>query len=182
VITIDDILFVHGGISPKLIQHRLSVDKINHLFCSSIIGREIKEEEALANTDSGLPGNSSLSNEKSDNHQIMSAAEPAMATTDPASNFNSELLFLVQDDGPVWYRGYFTNPSISDDEVSEILEYYDKKYVVVGHTTSKDIKARYGNRVFGVDAGIERGREGIILLYKEGEFYECFSDGSRLKY
>jgi len=43
VMTIDDILFVHGGISTALTQRRLSVKQINRIFTKKVIGKNLGE-------------------------------------------------------------------------------------------------------------------------------------------
>ena len=50
MITINDIIFVHGGISPELVHRNLSIKQINQVFADSIVGRDIwsgKENEVL---------------------------------------------------------------------------------------------------------------------------------------
>ena len=50
VITIDNIIFVHGGISREMIQRNLHFKQINRLFTNNIIGKnqwEVYEEELL---------------------------------------------------------------------------------------------------------------------------------------
>jgi hypothetical protein len=50
VITIDNIIFVHGGISREMIQRNLHFKQINRLFTNNIIGKnqwDVHEEELL---------------------------------------------------------------------------------------------------------------------------------------
>ena len=50
VITIDDIIFVHGGISTEMIHRNLHFKQINRLFTNNIIGKnkwEVHEEELM---------------------------------------------------------------------------------------------------------------------------------------
>jgi len=41
MITINDIIFVHGGISPEMVYRNLNIRQINQIFADSIIGRDI---------------------------------------------------------------------------------------------------------------------------------------------
>ena len=41
IITIDDIMFVHGGISDEMVQRKMDVRKINWIFTEKIIGKKL---------------------------------------------------------------------------------------------------------------------------------------------
>ena len=43
VITIDDIIFVHGGISTEMIDRHLNLKQINKIFIKNVIGRDLGE-------------------------------------------------------------------------------------------------------------------------------------------
>ena len=140
MITINDIIFVHGGISPELVHRNLSIKQINQVFADSIVGRDIwsgKENEALD--------------------------------------------FLAGDNGPVWYRGYFTDSTFSESSLDSILTFYEKAHIVVGHSTHKDIKSVFNNKILGIDAGIMYNQPGSMLIYKEGCFYKGSITGKRDK-
>lgn len=141
VITINNIIFVHGGISRDVVNRNLTFSYINQMFSNNII--DIDPELVCA---------------------------------------NEELLFLSDTKGPVWYRGYFTESDFRESRLDTILNFYDKKHIVVGHTTSKDIKASFHNKIFGIDAGIGNDQPGEILLWKDGSFYKCYATGVRFKY
>jgi len=51
LITINDIIFVHGGVSPELIHKKLSADEINHLFYQMQVLREVESENDMKNLD-----------------------------------------------------------------------------------------------------------------------------------
>jgi hypothetical protein len=140
VISINDILFVHGGISIDLVDRNLSVVKINQIFSDYIVGKVIAENSE-----------------------------------------NEEPMFLVKDDGPVWYRGYFTDAGFNENRLDDILHFYNKKHIVVGHTTSQEINQRFNNKILGVDAGIGDHKSGEMLIYKNGSFYKGDTTGKRIK-
>ena len=140
MITINDIIFVHGGISPELVRRNLNIKQINQIFSDSIIGKD-----------------------------IWAAAE------------NEKLDFLAGNDGPSWYRGYFTDPDFSESSLDSILVFYDKAHIVVGHTTHKELQALFNNKILGIDAGIMYGQPGVMLIYKEGSFYKGTISGKREK-
>ena len=140
MITINDIIFVHGGISPELVHRNLSIRQINQIFTDSIVGKD-----------------------------IWSAGE------------NEELDFLSGNNGPLWYRGYFTDSTFSESSLDSILVFYEKAHIVVGHSTHKEIKSLYNNKVLGIDAGIGYDQPGAMLMYKEGCFYKGSVTGKRDK-
>jgi hypothetical protein len=58
IITLNDIIFVHGGISIELVHKKLTISQINQMFSDDIIGKEIIEndrnqEQMLLNDDCG---------------------------------------------------------------------------------------------------------------------------------
>ncbi len=140
MVTINDIIFVHGGISPELVHRNLDIRQINQIFSDSIVGKD-----------------------------IWSAEE------------NEELDFLAGDKGPLWYRGYFTDSTFTESNLDSILVYYDKTHIVVGHSTHKEIKSLFNNKILGIDAGIMYDQPGVMLIYKEGCFYKGSVTGRREK-
>jgi len=140
MITLNDIIFVHGGISPQLVHRNLSIKQINQVFADSIVGRDIWSGEE-----------------------------------------NEALDFLAGDNGPVWYRGYFTDSTFSESSLDSILTFYEKAHIVVGHSTHKEIKILFNNKILGIDAGIMYNQPGTMLIYKEGYFYKGSLTGKRDK-
>jgi hypothetical protein len=90
-------------------------------------------------------------------------------------------LFLAQNYGPVWYRGYFTDINFRETALDSILKFYNKKHIVVGHTPSNDINPLFGNKIIGIDAGIGNRNPGEMLIYKNGTFYKGYQSGKRIK-
>ncbi|MBP1666313.1 MAG: metallophosphoesterase, partial [Bacteroidetes bacterium] len=140
IVTINDIIFVHGGISSDLVHRNLNIKQINQEFSDSIVGRD-----------------------------IWSTGE------------NEELIFLAGDNGPLWYRGYFTDSTFTESKLDSILLFYDKAHIVVGHSTHKNIKSLFNNKILGIDAGIMYSQPGAMLIYREGCFYKGSLSGKRDK-
>ncbi|MBE0680003.1 MAG: metallophosphoesterase [Bacteroidales bacterium] len=138
MITINNILFVHAGVSPELVQKGLKIKQVNQFFSERIIGKDI----------------------------------------DPYIE-DEELNLLSGNDGPVWYRGYFSDSTLSISSLDSILGFYGTEHIVVGHTTHRNIMILFGNRVFGVDAGIMYGQPGNMLINKNGRFYKGSISGVR---
>jgi len=140
MITINNIIFVHAGLSIEMIQKDLKIKQINRIFSNKIIGKEMAR-----------------------------ICE------------NENLLFLYNEKGPLWYRGYFTDTNFNESKLDSILNYYGKKHIIVGHTPFNDIKSLYNNKIFGVDAGLMNGLSGEMLIYKNGVFYKGLITGERIK-
>jgi len=138
MVTINNILFVHAGISPELVRRDLDIRQVNQLFADSIVGKD-----------------------------IWSAEE------------DEELTFLAGEKGPLWYRGYFTDSILSENNLDSILLFYEKERIVVGHSTHKEIQSLFNGKVLGIDAGIGYDQPGEMLIYKEGCFYKGSLSGRR---
>ncbi len=140
MIKIDNILFVHAGISSEMAQRNLKISMVNELFTDSIVGKTIQS---------------------TDEKQVLN--------------------FLNDNDGPLWYRGYFTDKRFRESQIDSILHFYNTEHIVVGHTFNKDIKSIYNNKIIGIDAGIMYELPGEMLMYKNGTFYKGFVTGERIK-
>ena len=140
VISINDILFVHGGISRESVRRNLTTTRTNQIFADKIIGNEMIKESK-----------------------------------------NEEELFLIQDYGPIWYRGYFEDIQFNENKLDSILHFYDKKHIVVGHTSSGGIISRFNNKLFGIDAGLGNDMPGEVLKILNGIFYKGNTSGKIIK-
>ncbi|MBI5010385.1 MAG: metallophosphoesterase [Bacteroidia bacterium] len=180
VITINDIIFIHGGISPELVQKRYSLMKLNMVFSEKIVGKVLRDKDLNKVPPMSDDRNLRIENSTTTNFGKVSSGKIYGNSLDD-NNEIKELLFLVGDNGPIWYRGYFTDATFTENDLNSILDYYDKKHVVVGHTTSYDIDSRFNYKVIGVDAGLWSDQAGAMLIYKNGSFYKGYSTGARIK-
>ena len=140
IITINDILFVHAGISIDMVRLKLTAKKTNKLLSGKIFGKDL-----------------------------------------PPDNKNKQLDLLAGDYGPLWYRGYFDDSTFNESRTDSILAFYDSKHIVVGHTTFKNIKVLYNNKIIGIDAGLGYNQPGEVFIYKSGNFYSGSVTGERIK-
>jgi hypothetical protein len=139
--TINDILFIHGGISMDMVIQNLKIKQINQLVYENIFG----------------------------------------GSAQPVNNID-QLGLLGGDQGPFWYRGYFSDTTFCESRVDSILNFFSKQHIVVGHTTFSHIQTLYNNKIFGVDAGISYQQPGEALLYKNGIFYKVTDYGDRIRF
>jgi hypothetical protein len=130
IIQINDVLFVHAGISPEFIEKGFTAEQANRIFLNDIIGK-----------------------------------------TKAETKHDTVLSFLRGSEGPIWYRGYFRDDELDRDKVDLILKHFNKKHIVVGHTSQVSIVSLFRNRIFGVDSSIKNGKYGEVLIYDKGDFF-----------
>ncbi|MCK4903056.1 MAG: metallophosphoesterase [Candidatus Marinimicrobia bacterium] len=95
---------------------------------------------------------------------------------------DNNLSDLFRSKGPIWYRGFFepdTLPEVSEDDLTDILEHFKVKKIIVGHTTQDSVHISYGQRIINVDSGIKYGIHGEGLLIFKDQFYGVDSNGSQ---
>ena len=87
---------------------------------------------------------------------------------------NPTLALLFRNNGPVWYRGFFTPdslPDVSDIELTSILNHFNVERIIVGHTTRDSIYSSHNQQIICVDGGIKFGVRGEGLLIKNSMYY-----------
>ena len=141
ILLINDIMFVHAGISIEMVRRKLDVEHINRIYSKMLLKKEAESSEAL-----------------------------------------DDLSFILNVDGPFWYRGFFTDQSFCETKTDSIFNFYDLNHIVVGHTTGKEIKTLFDNKVFGIDAGLGSNLPGAMLIYKDGSYYQGLPSGARVKF
>jgi hypothetical protein len=186
VAKIGDEIFLHGGIHPNLAH--LKLDTIN-----SHIRDEIKAfdsaKQGLVDQKVILPFFTL---------QEITAAVQAELTAERKSLVPSDqqkqarlVGFLgygewlsVRVDGPLWFRGY---DQWSEEEgaaqIGKVLESYNAKRIVVGHTVQKGgrMRNRFGNRVFLIDTGMlssyyPGGRPSALEIQDDAKFTAEYTD------
>ncbi len=137
-ISINDIAFVHAGISEEVVELNFSFKRINKLFRDKIFDQK-----------------------------------------KPSIEVSPSLFLLDEGDGPLWYRGYFMDPDFTEENAQRILDKLGYKHIVVGHTSMKNIKSYFNNKIICVDSSIKEGNKGEVLIYEKGQFSRGMLDGSR---
>ena len=111
ILTVGDNLFVHAGLSPKIIEKRYKIGEINELGWRF----------------TGYP-------------------------TKERNNIHPRNEVLFGSDGPLWYRGLVTDSKpISSEDLNKVLDYYNTKRIIVGHSEVDEIDWRYDGRVIAVN-------------------------------
>lgn len=137
IVKVNDMLFVHAGISPEFITKGFTQPQVNKLFSEKIIGKSKK-----------------------------SILE------------DSSLTFLNGKNGPIWYRGYFKEPFLSEYIINKVLKNLNVKHIIVGHTSMPIIVSPYNGRIIGIDSSIKYGENGEILIFSKGKYNRGTEQGS----
>jgi len=136
ILTLDQYLFVHGGISPGLAEKYPDLDKLNQLITGFYHDKPVDEDE---------------------------------------------ITYIFRNNGPFWYRGYFYDEEKweqSDPEIIKgILQKYDLEKIIVGHTTTAQIKMLQNQQIIAIDAGLKYQESGQALLFQNNKFFVLASSG-----
>lgn len=136
IIKINDVLYMHGGISSEWISRGLTIDKANTLYRANVDAtkKDLKADDLLN--------------------------------------------FLFFGNGPTWYRGYFSK-GFTEAELDTILQYFNVKHIVVGHTSQDRVLGLFHNKVIAVDSSIKVGKSGELLLQENNQLIRGLYDGTR---
>ncbi len=99
--------------------------------------------------------------------QVNEEMSRALFMTKQVRNELSELTkFLYGSSGPVWYRGMVLNDEkynpLHIDILDKILEKYQVKRIIVGHTIFPDVISLYGEKVIGVNVNNKENFENVL--------------------
>ncbi len=88
---------------------------------------------------------------------------------------------LYEENGPLWYRGYFKPKSEGEGKfpIKKILRKLDQDRIIVGHTSFDSIRSFYDGRILGIDCSIKVGKTGQVLLYQDNRFFVGDIDGTK---
>ena len=186
VAKIGGVIFLHGGIHPNLAH--LKLDTINSHIRDEIKAFDSAKQDLL-DQKVILPFFTL---------QEISAVVQAELTAERKSLVPSDqqkqarlVGFLgygdwlsVRVDGPLWFRGY---DQWSEEEgaaqIGKVLESYNAKRIVVGHTVQKGgrMRPRFGNRVFLIDTGMlssyyPGGRPSALEIQGDAKFTAEYTD------
>lgn len=76
------------------------------------------------------------------------------------------------------YRYFETE--FDEKELDQILGYFAVKYIIVGHTSQKQVLSMYENKVIAIDSSIKLGESGELLIVKSNKFIRGLYDGSQV--
>ena len=135
VIKINDYIFIHAGISPKLKNYKLSLAGINQRVRNYLEGDE-------------------------------------------------DLFYFVNDVwSPIWYRGYLMNwqgmGSIREDQVKDILSFYQAKSIVFAHTNVETVERLFDGKLYAIDIPFAKDNPSQALLIEHDKPYTVSFQGEK---
>lgn len=153
VAQINGVVFVHGGISPAVLEKTLQ--EINQQVQEEVT-RFDRFRNFLMERDLMIPTASIGQMGGIIQELTMTSLEPDYPADLP-SFFDIRDWMLMSSDGPLWFRGFANwTPEQGAAEVPGILEKLGAEHIVVGHSTRKSgrIENPFDNRVFLIDTGM----------------------------
>jgi hypothetical protein len=94
----------------------------------------------------------------------------------------------MREDGPLWFRGY--DQWIEEEgssQVGKILDAYNVKHIVVGHTVQRTarIRSRFAGRIFLIDTGMlstywRGGRASALEIRDARKFVAVYLDSEEV--
>ncbi|WP_430817753.1 metallophosphoesterase [Carboxylicivirga sp. RSCT41] len=116
--------------------------------------------------------------------QTISGINKAFATGIIDNNKDSiradkELALLARSSGPIWYRGYFRDTTLTNTSIDSILNHFDVDHIVVGHTSMERVEVLFDHRILAADTSIKKGENGELLIIENNSFYRAGLDGEK---
>jgi hypothetical protein len=188
VAQIGDVLFVHGGLSPRLsfrsireINERVRTEMAHFdsiwrsLTEQGIIWRYMNLQEARREVQEELAASGSP--EEGRDQRTLEEMQEFL---------NLQGWMIVSSDGPLWYRGYAQEPEEKLARgLEEMMSRLKVQHIVAAHTItdSRRITPRFDNRVFLIDTGMvleekDQGRASALEI-QNGQFTAHYSNGEQ---
>ena len=87
---------------------------------------------------------------------------------------------LMSQNGPIWYRGYYSENNVLD-VINQTLKQYGVSRIVTGHTVVADtISMWHDSKVINIDTRHKEGKSEALLI-ESGTYYRLSMDGSKTK-
>ena len=185
VAQVDDVIFLHGGLSPKFrfrdfreVNERVrsEIKRFDELWdllvAKKVVWRYMTFREAAAEIHAELKARAESDRE----------AEQAVAAREMREFLGMDEWAISSPDGPLWYRGFAVEPEGRlKPFVEKTLARFNAQHFVVGHTSLgiQRITPRVGNRVLLIDtAMVIDGRGGrTSALEIRSEIFTAFYSG-----
>jgi Calcineurin-like phosphoesterase len=101
--------------------------------------------------------------------------DSAVEYTDP------KLEILFSDEGPFWYRGYYTGtPGATKEQIDSTLQFYGVRHIGTGHTIiANNISSHFDGKIFDTDVHHADGHSEALLV-EGGKFFRVNTTGEKL--
>lgn len=88
---------------------------------------------------------------------------------------------------PYWYRGYFRE-NLASETIDTILNFYNCKHIVVGHTVQENVRSLFGDKIIAIDVLHPADhvkyfpkRKARGLLIENGKMYQIDDEGCKIE-
>ena len=178
VVIVNDVAFVHGGLSPMLLD--VEPDRINQVAMGEL-QQFVEAQQQLMELGVLAPE----MRYKDQINRVGAILDKGGGSAEV--DWLARQMFLAAEgmvfrrDGPLWYRGSSLNPEAEEAAlVQEVLDHLSAERVVVGHTPSHTgrISTRFEGAVVMADTGMltdHYGGQASAVEVKDGVFYEVYS-------
>jgi hypothetical protein len=179
LLVINDVAFVHGGLSSRLLE--IEAERINEVAFADLKAfikaqRRLREAGVLG-LELGLGEQLYRIRGLADQNGSRSSRLPGYART-MLEGMNG---LTTADDGPLWYRGTALNPAGQEHAtVRAVLDHIGADRVVVGHTPTHTgrLATRIGGAVIRADTGMlptYYGGHAAAVVFEDGELQSLYS-------
>ena len=87
---------------------------------------------------------------------------------------------ILTDQGPFWYRGYYTGRKAGSQQIDSTLATFDVNHIVTGHTIVADtISVWYNGKVMNTDVHHAAGKSEALLI-EDGKYYRVDAEGKKV--
>lgn len=179
----NDLRYVH----PKYLKVAQQLGREYHELFSeqTILGRWLRSKPVMIQVNDSLFMHAGLHPDilklKMTIPEINEAFRSSLGMAKTEIKAQETLSFLVGSSGPIWYRGYFTTPTLPSAELESLLQAFQVNRIVVGHTTGPMIHTRLGGKVVAIDGNLKSGKNGEILLFEANTWTRGNLAGERLE-
>ena len=181
VVEIDGVVFLHGGIGPKMVGRSLKEINVavrEELATYDRVRAELVEQGIVPSTARVQDIVAGV------RHLAERRRLPKEVRADLRRMKSFQTWDLLNPEGPLWFRGYARwSDEEGEKEIPRILSSLDAEHVVVGHTPQKalSIMDRFDGRVFLIDTGMlsshYKGRASALEI-RDGMFTALYVDSS----
>ncbi len=197
IVQILDTIFLHGGIHPALASFKLRAinERIKweieafdaytrYMVAEKLILSFATLDETVAAAEAELKRRK---DEVADKSMLESFLQYAIAAQSRRFSSTMRSWLSIHPNGPLWFRGFaYWSEREGRRYLSKLLESYEAKHFVVGHTTQLPgkIQTRFRDKVFLVDTGMlssfyRRGRASALEI-QDGRFTAIYRGRSKV--
>lgn len=184
-----DVMVLNGNlrsVHPKYLETAKQLEKPYHTLFSkgSILGDWLRDRPVLTKINGILFTHGGFHPDLADKgislEKINREFKQQLIENELTETRNDLGKYLHENDGPIYYRGYFRDGGATAKEIDRLLNHFQATTIVVGHTTQRHIETRYQGKVIAIDANMKSGKTGELLLWESGKFTRATLSGEKL--